>query len=330
VGFLACGEPARADEPPAAGRPQDFSQVVGSYRLADAAAPTDLATEDPLLLTVRITGSGPAAYQPRRDRLRLFPPGLERDFYVKPLPGKDRHLAAENTWVFAYELRPKHAGVKKVPALCLVYYDPAYRRYQTSYAPAIPLTVKPRAPAGPPAEAVRVLEAPESLYELVTGPEVLRREGAGGPGLPVLLGLLVAPPVLCLVWYVWWRRHHPDEARRARRRRSQAAERALRALGGGAADPVLVAGALAEYLRQRLDAPAEEPTPQEAAHHLRRLGVTPALAHRAGNLFRTCDAARFAPRPAGGPGPAGGDGLAGAAARLILDLEADSCPSARA
>jgi hypothetical protein len=314
---LAADPGAAAARPPAAGRPDDFSQVVGSYRLSSAAAPTELHAEDPLLLTVRITGSGPPDYQPRRRHLRLFPAGLDRDFYVKPLPEKDRRLPGEQTWEFAYELRPKQPRVAKVPALRLVYYDPAYRRYQTSYARAIPLTVKPRPQAQPPAGEAPALPAPEFLYEIVTGPRVLRREDPAWPGLPALLMLLVAPPVLCALWYVRWRRRHPDAARLARQRRSRAAEQALQALRGGAG-PGRVAGLVAEYLRQRLDLPAEEPTPPEAARHLRRLGFAPALARRAAGLFRACDAARFGPAPA-----AGGDGLAEGAARLILDLEAE-------
>jgi hypothetical protein len=330
--FLVAAGPLRAadpagSEPPAVGRPDDFSQVVGSYRLTATAAPTRLRVEDPLLLTVRITGSGPKAYQPQRRHLRLFPPGTDKDFYLKPLPDKDRHLAAERTWEFAFELRPKGPGVRKVPALRLVYYNPTFRRYQTSYAPAIPLTVTPRPTAGPPPEAVRVFEAPDSLHEVTTGPLVLRREETGWLGLPALLGLLAAPPALCGLGYYWWRRRYPDAARLARRRRSQAAEQALQALGG-AADPVRVAGLVAEYLRRRLDLPAEEPTPREAARHLRRLGVAPDLARRAAELFRACDAGRFAPPAPEGVRPA--DGLAGAAAGLIHDLEAEPCSSAPA
>jgi hypothetical protein len=74
-------------------------------------------------------------------------------------------------------------------------------------------------------------------------------------------------------------------------------------------------------LRQRLDLSAAEPTPREAAGHLRRLGVSAALARRTGDLFRACDVDRFAPALA-----ANGDGLAGSAAQLILALEAEPCP----
>jgi hypothetical protein len=318
----AAAQGAGADEPPAAGRPENFSQLVGSYRLSDRLSADTVSVEDPVLLTVRIIGSGPAAYRPERSRLRLFPAGFDRDFYVKPLPEKDRYLGPEKTWEFHYELRPKRLGITKVPTLRLVYYDPTYRRYQTSYAPAVPLTVRPRPQAQPPAEAAREFGGPAALYELVTGPAVLRREGAGWPGLPALIALVLAPPALCALWYVRWRRRHPDAGRLARRRRSGAAEQALGALRAlGRDDGGRVADVLAGYLRQRLDLPAAEPTPREAAGHLRRLGVSATLARRTADLFRACDVARFAPAPVDDD-----DGLAGSAAQLILALEAEPCP----
>jgi hypothetical protein len=321
--FLLAAAPLVAQppvEPPVVGRPVDFSGLVGSYEVTATAAPTELVAEDPLVLTVHISGTGPPAYQPRRERLHLFPAEVANDFYVKPLPDKDRYLAAEKTWEFAYELRPKHPGIKKVPALRLVYYDPAYGKYQKSYAPSIPLTVKPRPQAQPSAEAVPGMPVPEAVYQLAAGPAVLRRQGSGWPGWVVLILLLIAPPLLAGLWYAWWRYRHPDAARLARQRRSQAAEHALKALKQSP-DADHVARLLAGYLHQRLDLPMAEPTPREVARHLRHLALAPALVRRVADLFRACDAVRFAPAP-----PAA-DGLVAEASRLILDLETESCSS---
>jgi hypothetical protein len=306
------------DEPPAAGRPDDFSQVVGAYSISARAAPTELRAEDPLLLIVAISGSGPPAYQPRREHLRLFPPALQRDFFVKPLLAKDRYREQARTWEFAYELRPKRVGVAKVPALRLVYYDPVYKKYQTSYSPALPLAVRERPQAAPPADLVHILEPPAVLYDLATGPDLLRREGRVWPGLPGLFALLLTPPAACALWYVLWRRRHPVDAQLAHRRRTRAAEQTLKALHGATA--VQVADLLAGYLRQRLDLAVAAPTPREAARLLRRLGASRALTRQAADVLRACDAARFAPAPS-----AGGDSLPGQAAQLILALEAEPC-----
>jgi hypothetical protein len=304
--------------PPVAGQPADFSQIVGSYSISVQASRTALNVEDPLILTVRIIGTGPQAYWPQREHLRLFPASVAKDFYIKALPDRDRFEMMDSTWEFAYELRPRHAYVIKIPALRLVYYDPSFKAYQTAYAPAVPLTVKPRPQAKPPEELAVPVQGPAGVYELTTGPEVLSRQGTGWP-LFLVLGL--GPPVLCGLWYVLWRRRYPGAARLARQRRSRAAEQAIQGLaalkGEGASQ---VAGLVARYLRQRLDLPAAEPTPREAARHLRRLGVSPGLVRQTATLLRACDADRFA------PGASATDtALASEATGLILALEAEPC-----
>jgi hypothetical protein len=322
VALAGAARPAAAQEPSPSTWPEDYSHLVGSYELSSHATPVTLAVEDALVLTVRLTATREGSSPPEREGLRLFPAGLDKDFFVSRVPpAKDRHLEAEKAWEFSYELKPRHLGVKKIPSLKLVYYDPQYRTYQTSRAPAILLTVKPRPQAQPPAAAVTALPAAENLYELATGPQVLRRTDSGWPGLPALLALVLAPPALCGLWYVWWRRRYPDSGRLARRRRSRAAEQALRGLHAlERADGRRVADLFAGYLRERLELSAAEPTPREAARHVRRHGASAALARRTAELLRACDALRFAPAP-----PEEQEDVAAGAERLILALEAEPC-----
>jgi hypothetical protein len=327
LALILLGAPAPAVpkvvDPPVQGRPENFSWVVGSYDdLIASATPTELSVADPLVLKVTVTGSGPPRYHPKRELLKLFPADFDKDFFVKPLPERDRALPEEKTWEFFYELRPKHEGVQKVPLLQLAYYPGYGARYQTLIAPAIPLTVKPQAQVAPPTD-VQTLQSADGFYALATGPQVLRRAGTGQVPMPVLAAALLAPLFACGIWFVFWRRRSRRAARAARRRRSQAAERTLRGLRGlGPADGSKVSELLASYLRQRLDLPAAEPTPREAAGHLRRLGVSAALARQATDLLYACDLARFAPTPS-----AEAEDLAGGAERLILALEAEPCPS---
>src|SRR5436309_1725216 len=66
--FVAfCGDSAlgQAVDPPVAGRPAQFSGVVGRYRLEVSAAPTSVVVEEAVTLRVRVVGQGPARYQPR-------------------------------------------------------------------------------------------------------------------------------------------------------------------------------------------------------------------------------------------------------------------------
>ena len=108
--------------------------------------------------------------------------------------------------------------------------------------------------------------------------------------------------------------------------------------GAGRLPPVQqaaqAAAVVAEYLRARFDAPAEEPTPAEAAACLGRAGCPPALAEQAAAFFRACDAARFAPDR--GDRSAIGRRLAervadlpADAARFILAVEAETWSASR-
>jgi hypothetical protein len=303
------------EEPPVAGRPEDFSGLAGAFRISASATPTEVNVEDPITLVVRITGEPDRSFrsnQPGQARLRVFPKQMNDDFFIEAVPEKDRYLENEKTWEFVYRLRPKRETVKVIPGLKLVYYFPPRRKYQTSYADEIDLVVKPRPKAAPTAETVEASRLPAAFYELASGADVLRRP-AQWPWLGPVLGLfLILPPVVCVLWYRRWRRLHPETL--ARERRSQAAHRALRALHhhpqpGGEETFALVTS----YLRQRLDLPCAEPTPREVAQHLNRLSVSKQLRTRVADFFRACDAARFA-------GTAS-NGLAEEAGQIIHALE---------
>src|SRR5262249_39274475 len=87
--------------------PANFSGAVGTYTISCRAEPTEVLVEDPLTLTVRITGSGPEKYLPKRLKLDQLAEDVEQDYFVEDVPEQDRRLPAENAWEFVYRLRPK-------------------------------------------------------------------------------------------------------------------------------------------------------------------------------------------------------------------------------
>lgn len=307
-------------EPPVAGRPDDFSGIVGVYRIDITAAPTELHVEDPLTLVVKITGEGPAEFQPQRKSLRIFPPAMNEDFFIEPLPEKDRRLESEKAWEFAFRIRPKRDGVTMVPGLKLVYYHPARRKFQSSYATAIELKVTPKPAVQPPIVAEAV-SAPAHFFELTSAAEVLGQNSRWRLDQPiVLLALLLAPPILALAWR--WRDHRDrrNGMHLALLLRSQAAKHALHTLEqsqnqGG--EKVFVV--LNEYLHQRFDVPMAEPSQREVERVLGRAGVGKAVRNRVKQFLDACDAVRF------GPNGKADSLLAGQAAQLIQVLEEESC-----
>jgi hypothetical protein len=309
-----------------AGRPENFSGAIGSFHVTMQAEPTTLLAEAPLTLTVRITGTGRLEQIERPDLRRAWQPRFANQFQIENL--QDRYLAEARAREFDYRLRPRSAAVKQVPRLAFVFFKPGFvpaeKGYQTTYAPAIPLIVKPAAEV--PASQVQglspTLALPDSVYQVVEGPPVLRRDQPWA--LPALwvLGIMVAlPPVLAVFWYAGWRRWYPDAGRLASRRRSRAAQEALRALEklekSSSSDQALQAERIVtDYLRQRLDLAVCEPTPIEAATHLQRLGLPAALAQESAAFFTACDAARFSPGFS-----LDGESWSAAASRLVQSLE---------
>src|SRR6266404_5669745 len=188
-------------EPPLAGRPAQFSNIVGAYTIQVSAEPIDVPVEEPIVLRVTITGRGPAKYQPDRKQLRIIPETWSRDFYVEPVQDSDRRLPDEGTWVFVYRLRPKHQRVTAIDGIKLAFYQPptgnAPGRYQTVYADPIAISVKPRPAAPEIRQDLPVRTAPASFYELPDTAAVL----TPWPQAPAISGWLVcvvllAPPLV--------------------------------------------------------------------------------------------------------------------------------------
>jgi hypothetical protein len=332
---------ARADfELPTTDQPDNFSGVVGAYEIEARAKPTEVMAEDPLILTLRLTVSDPAyhpeklklpkQYWPKRLNLRALDK-VQQDFHIDDLPEMDRRVNAD-TWEFSYRLRPRRTSVKQVPRIKFVYCKTTTgepRSYETDLTSSIALKVKPRPAVNRVKDFVETSARIAENYPLATGEAVLKQEADDTlPALPFVLLLLAVPPLGCVAWYQAWKRLYPDAARQVVRRRSRAARMALKALRALARDPnpadlgAPVAAVLADYLHQRLDLPAAEPTPAETTAHLAKAGVPPAFVARFAALFQECDAARFSPITY-----ADTQDLAGEAAQLIRDLEAEPCLS---
>jgi hypothetical protein len=318
----ALGAQTPSIDPPLAGRPAQFSNVVGSYDIAVKAEPAEVPVEEPITLRVTITGRGPAKYRPERKHLKLFPESWSRDFYVEPVPDEDRPGTDDGTWVFVFRLRPKHQQVTAIDGIKLVYYQPPGAavpgKFQTRYAEAIKITVTPRPPPAVP-EDLTVRTAPASFYELPDAALILT-PGPDRPTVPLwlLLVVLLAPPLLTFAGVFCWRSRVGNGCNRSRPERSAVARRALIALAAKNGDPVW--GILSDYLRDRIGFPSAEPTPGEVRRLLRKRGVSRPAAEKFAAFLGTCDGARFA-----APGAASPIALHEEAGRQIQALEDDLC-----
>jgi hypothetical protein len=325
--LLALGTPCPAadDEPPIVGQPPHFNGAVGRFRITATVDPPKVQAEDPLTYTVHVTAEdkGKVKEPPQRPPLADFA-GFADGFYLEDLgPPEGAHPDAK-TWDFAYRLKPKSTAVTAVPGFPFVFYRPGFvppkAGYMTVYVPAVPIAVTARQEVGPTTPS-KPITGPDEAFVLASG-DVLARDGERLPAPLALVVALLLPPLVSVAWYFAWRRLYPDAARLSSRHRSRAAREALKALHGlgKQTDPEKqarrTAAAVAAYLRHRLDLPMVEPTPDEAAAHLRTYGVSAELAGQSADLLRRCAAVRFDPEP-----PKAAD-LAEAAEQLILALEA--------
>jgi hypothetical protein len=315
-------------EPPVAYRPASFCGAIGSFfQVTTQAKPTELQAEEPLLLTVRVTGKGSLK--------RLERPNLQQDaqfasqFHIENLEQRD--LPDNQGREFVYRLRPRTAQVRSVPRLWFAFFKPGFvpdhLGYQTTYAPAIPLKVSPRRAvtleevegSGSPAEL------PKSLWQLAEVPQVLtQRAPFTLPHWPVLLLFFAAPPGLCGVWYLVWLRRPLDKTKPRHHTRSRALRQAREALdrlatGIGALQAEQVQTVLTDYLRKRLDLPSILSV-EVVARHLEAEGRSTQLAQEVADFFATCDAARFGPGLVSAP-----EDLVERGRRLLVSLEDEIC-----
>jgi hypothetical protein len=323
-------------QPPLVGQPEDFERTgaaVGpGFRVSMRVQEPEAKLGEEFTLTVRIQATGRCERLPRRPRLDMLKPFHDKKLFQfarldKKSIDKPTRKPDGNTWEFDYKVKPLSESIRRVPAWTFVYWKPSGSpvipgRYESPRVESVPLTVKPK-PTVVQAVTQIPIQAPAAVFQLAEGPDVLRRQGTAWiPDLPLLIGLLLAPPIVAIGWYVAWRRLFPDAARKARIRRSLAARQALQALSAlGPADPsqraFRVARIAAGYLQQRLGLPTVEPTPAEVGAYLSRAGAGDVLAGKAAELFRACDVVRFA------PAPPSSDELAATATDLILTLEAE-------
>jgi hypothetical protein len=327
LAFLAAaGSAQQPDGDVPAVTPAGFSQIVGRYQISVSAAPTEVRVEEPIVLTVRIAGTGPEQYRPQRKNLRVFPENFDNDFYVEDAADRDQYSAADKAWDFVYRIRPKRLDVSRIPELRLCYYDPQTKKFPVSYSDEIPIKVTPRPDVTAGQLDLKVVQAPARFYQLRPAEEVVRDDSLWPPpSTEGLAALLALPPALCLVWYRLWRRLYPDAAERRHRQRSRAARLALAYLEKQAPDVPRTRAAAVDYLRQRFELSATEPTPHEVAFFLKRLGVAKKLAAEWSSYLEECDRLRYAPTADGERVSPDQPKLAVEAMRLIHALEADPC-----
>lgn len=269
--------------------------------------------------TVRLTLTVRNAVNPReltRPDLTKIAEFNEKFSLLEPVTADE---PAEDAKVveFVYNLRPRNEGKFEIdpPKYCYYRPGPQGKTLPRAFHDPLPLTVKkPEVKLAPPVP----LSGPDSFFEPASG------SYAAGGAVPRLYwrALLIAPPVLLVLWVLAWRWVYPDAARLARLRRNRAVRRTLDRLRAArrAADPVgETAAAFRYYLSARFGLPPAANTPGEVLAGLRELNVDDDRVAQVDELLRRCDSERFDALTGGRW--AGEEGLTANALRLVLTWE---------
>ncbi len=208
-------------------KPATFSGGVGQFTLAAKVDHAEVKAGDPITLSVTIGGVG---------NMKLVKaPQLElpKDFEVyDPKVSEQTHLTArgvEGTMTYDYLIVARNQGQYTIPALEMVYFDPAAKSYKTLRTEPIELSVA----KGEGKSAVvdyASIDRDSDIHDIHTRQEVTQDTTRGALGVNYWLWcvalwvLFVAMVVLARRLGIWRSRRAKDEKRRARKRLRKAAK----------------------------------------------------------------------------------------------------------
>lgn len=288
---------------PEAGRPADYSGLVGRYTLSATASPTNVNVGDPITLTLALNGS---------EYLKHFEfPSLQKqhalaeEFRIpdEMAPGRmDGKLK-----VFTQTIRAQAAVVKEIPPVTLTYFDSDQGAYVTAATQPIPLTVRDVQVVTAsdaegyqrPVETVEHIAVDAGIAHNFTEADCLRPQRFGPDEWMHTAGswlLLLLPPALFVVLASFRVYQKYGGGRAAERNRKQAAARLEAALAGaaGGSDPYGPAlEALREYVGIKLGLNASALTFADARAPLAARGASAESLAALERVFNTCEAHRY-------------------------------------
>jgi len=308
-------------ELPTAGRPAGFSGLVGKYKIAAQATPTEINVGDPITLTVKISGP------PYLGNVRLpslaTQSRLDRDFKIpqERASGTLRRGAK----VFTQTIRARHSEIARIPPIELSYFDTESGRYQRAETEAIPVSVaSAKIVTARDAEGIAISGSIQTELESLEGGIAANYEDfdalqvqAWGPVAwlhsAAWASLIFLPPLTygsLLAFVVFTRRRDSDPAQRLARQAFRALSKDLKAInvkgmdkglsGEAAEQDAALLQALRQYLGDRLGLAPGALTFADVELRLAARGVDSELIRTLNNLFDRCEAGRYAGGTLGG------------------------------
>lgn len=324
----------RVLELPAAGRPADFSGLVGQFDLDAECQPRQASVGDPLSFTLVLRSKLPILDPPTIDLTRQSgsEDSLAASFRV-PLDPILPQMANDTT-IYSAQIRPRTAKITEVPPVELWYFDPVEAKYRAARSNRIPLKVTPapvvalgsleglaeeedvasaadRPDPSSPAGAAPADERVDGLFPPL-GPASVAVPYADETDLTgVLAPAAIAvslPAALLVAGTILAARRRAAERDPAAWRRRGALRRAERDLHRGTAEnPAEVSAAMRRFIADWFDLPEDAVTTGDAVIAVR--AVDPVLAARTRAILDSCDRQMFGPDHAAETGRKGEEAI---------------------
>ncbi|KAA0230398.1 protein BatD [candidate division KSB1 bacterium] len=297
---------------PAAGKPANFSGVVGDYSITASVDRTTAKANEAITLKVRIAGQG---------NIKTLPPpqiDLPLDFEVydpkvsQQVDTEDAQISGSKTW--EYVLVPRYAGAHEIKPIALHYFNPRAKQYAVASTKPIALTIEPgsaeyanAAFGGASKEDVKLLG--QDIRFIAIGALPLQRMGARNYTSAWFLTLL-ALPVLGFIGAWFWQRHQAKlttnvayarsrKATRAAQKQLHTAKKLLQA-NDSKGFYAEVQRALMGFLGNKLNVAEAGLVTDDIAQLLQGKNVAPELISNYLACLHNCDFQRFAPATATG------------------------------
>lgn len=275
-----------AIEVPTAGRPSDWLGAVGNWRVTASMDTARGRAGDPLVLTLRVEGTGNVTLLPRPKLAVEWAGVVAADERVRldSTPSVMRG-SKEFDWL----VTPRVSGVQRVPAIRFSFFNPYSHRYEVTVTDPFDVRVTPGAVVA--ADSATVAATVEKAQRLSLRPSLGDDTAAPiGESAVVRWLLLVAPFPALVIWF----RRRPRKARRAR----TAAEQLKQLAADRSGNPSDVRHALLAALFDRTGLDATSLTGDGAwTRALRREGVGDDTARAVNAFLDQLDAAAFGPPP---------------------------------
>jgi hypothetical protein len=286
---------------PNAGRPDDFSGLVGNFTLNLEADQRTVTVGDPLTVKVTLEGAGnlKSAQMPKFDSipdLRTFSAGSAENISTAG-------YRVSGSKTFDQVFIPQRPGRYRLPSFSISYFDPNARRYRTLTTDSLEITATGSA-ADFTIPALRL--NPDEVSDLAADVRMIRTDSDNlrafsDPGLlgwPFWAGH--AAPFLALVTFLGWRRRTlkiaADPVGQRRRLAYKTAIEQLPVTAGGkatASSLESIAAALLRYYGDRFNRPAHGVLRQDMRCDLTGEGIAEEHVQEYLSLLDECDRGRY-------------------------------------